>query len=151
MAEDNDGAQGTSPGVASTSRTPLDTLRDWSLIILAGLAALGAVLHSTAWRTMDQVTLYYLITAGVLVLLSRVAKISFGKDSISFELRGQIWAARDQVRQARDTSAAARKEVDQVKDIALAARAEIERTRGEFQTLAQDATREISKIRDNIK
>jgi hypothetical protein len=82
----------------SRQKDSFDAAREVSLIVLAFITAAAAIAHALGWQSVDQVALYYLITAGVLVFLGQVSKFSLGKDSISFEK--QVQTARKEARLA---------------------------------------------------
>ena len=65
----------------------VETTTRWGLVLLAGIAAVGALLRmssSVVATRLDQTTLLYLGVAGVLLLLRQVKTLSMGQ--VKFEL-----------------------------------------------------------------
>lgn len=93
----------------------------WVLIVLAGLAAAGAVIRMLAagdiLKRLDSTTLMYLGVAGALLLLREVKSLSFGDYKVEFQRLEQMSA------HAVDVAEKSRSEAAQAKTVARDAQA----------------------------
>lgn len=89
----------------TTKQGPVETATRWGLVLLAGIAAVGALLRmfisdtSVATR-LDQTTLLYLAVAGVLLLLRQVKTFSMGQ--LKFELIERLRERQDKQEERLD-------------------------------------------------
>lgn len=63
-----------------------DDLRQWVFLSLAVISLICGLSRATGAKEVDRETLYFLIAAGVFLVLERVKKFSLTKDGISYEL-----------------------------------------------------------------
>jgi len=91
LATNNEGTEmNTDTDTDTAKQGPVEIATRWGLVLLASIAAVGALLRmfmsdsSVAATRLDQTTLLYLAVAGVLLLLRQVKTFSMGQ--LKFEL-----------------------------------------------------------------